>query len=363
MKRIPCSPGTVISVVALFVALGGTTYAATGGNFVLGHANSADAPTSLTSTSTAGPALSLTSTGARPAASFVANSGVAPFKVSNATKIGNLDADLLDGFDSAGFLRSKVPVTVSGSRSAGGIIEASNTGSGGFGNGLQGKTDASLASGVYGENSGGGYGIAGRANGSHGAVFGENTGTGPALELHTTAGAAPMWVNSSAKVQNLNVDYLDGQDASDFLPADGTAHDSLELGGVPAASYARGQSATFAASPGFGEFVTAPIGPGFVHITFECSSYGGQIKVWSDDNQPVNSFRKTSSVRADDDFAYTSASTPTELDHAYPDTAAITQLTVQGTPGGVQTVATATIATAARSSDCHVHVQSLVTQQ
>ena len=32
------SPSLVISCLALFVALGGTAYAATGGSFILGHA-------------------------------------------------------------------------------------------------------------------------------------------------------------------------------------------------------------------------------------------------------------------------------------------------------------------------------------
>jgi hypothetical protein len=45
----------VTSLIALFVALGGTTYAATGGNFILGQPNSAGTPTQLSSpTTTAG---------------------------------------------------------------------------------------------------------------------------------------------------------------------------------------------------------------------------------------------------------------------------------------------------------------------
>jgi hypothetical protein len=53
----------VCSLTALFVALGGTTYAATGGNFILGHANSAGTPTQLSSNTTnAAGALKVTST-------------------------------------------------------------------------------------------------------------------------------------------------------------------------------------------------------------------------------------------------------------------------------------------------------------
>ena len=43
MKRLRISPSFVISLAALFVALGGTAWAATGGNFILGKANTANA--------------------------------------------------------------------------------------------------------------------------------------------------------------------------------------------------------------------------------------------------------------------------------------------------------------------------------
>ena len=59
------SPSMIVSLLALFVALGGAGYAATGGNFILGKANSATSQTGLTS-SNAGKALNVTqqSTGA-----------------------------------------------------------------------------------------------------------------------------------------------------------------------------------------------------------------------------------------------------------------------------------------------------------
>ena len=42
------SPAMAVALLALFIALSGTTYAATGGNFILGNANSANRQTSLT---------------------------------------------------------------------------------------------------------------------------------------------------------------------------------------------------------------------------------------------------------------------------------------------------------------------------
>ena len=103
VRRSP-SPATFIALLALFVSLGGTAYAATGGTFILGHANSASTASSLTSTVATGPALIVTNTGGKPAAKFSTNSGVAPFQVNGATKVTNLNADKVDGKSAADFL-------------------------------------------------------------------------------------------------------------------------------------------------------------------------------------------------------------------------------------------------------------------
>jgi hypothetical protein len=42
------SPSMAVALLALFIALSGTTYAATGGNFILGPANTAENQTTLT---------------------------------------------------------------------------------------------------------------------------------------------------------------------------------------------------------------------------------------------------------------------------------------------------------------------------
>ena len=100
------SHATVVAYLALFVALGGTTYAATGGNFILGQANTANAPTTLSS-GTTGPAFKVSSTttlaGATALGLNVA-SGHTPFTVNSGTKVTNLNADKLDGLDSTSFI-------------------------------------------------------------------------------------------------------------------------------------------------------------------------------------------------------------------------------------------------------------------
>jgi hypothetical protein len=72
----------------VFAAVTGTAHAATGSPFLLGRPNAAKSVTGLENR--AGTALSLTS---KP--------GIAPLKVSDRTKVDKLNADLVDGLDSA----------------------------------------------------------------------------------------------------------------------------------------------------------------------------------------------------------------------------------------------------------------------
>ncbi len=85
------SPAIAISLVALFFAMSGTAYAATGGDFLLGKSNTATAVTSLSNTK--GTALSLSSTATTP-----------PLKVSNSVQVPDLNASQLDGHTSSAFL-------------------------------------------------------------------------------------------------------------------------------------------------------------------------------------------------------------------------------------------------------------------
>jgi hypothetical protein len=274
--------------------LGGATVSLAGngigGVFNLGVSNSVDAKTTLTG-STATPQLQVTNTNTNagaaglgvnsasasptiaakntaggPAAAITVNAGVTPFTVNSQTKVANLNADLIDGINSTGFLRNQVPLSLTGAASTNGVIVGTNTGTA---NGVQGKTNGSGASGVYGENTNGGFGVAGRSNAPPGllkaAVYGEGTaggiavlglsdqqssGTGvfgrgsdfgvvgistgfgsgiegenrgggpggrffagsgaPAIDLHAASGVAPITVDSSVKVAKLNVDKVDG---------------------------------------------------------------------------------------------------------------------------------------------------------
>jgi hypothetical protein len=55
---------------------------------------------------TSGATLNVTNSGAKPAAKFTTNLGVAPFQVNTGAKVTNLNADKLDGIDSTGFVKA-----------------------------------------------------------------------------------------------------------------------------------------------------------------------------------------------------------------------------------------------------------------
>lgn len=80
-------------VLATLVVASGGAYAATGGNFILGKANSAGATTTLTNSN--GTALALN-----------AKTGTPALKVNTPVRVPNLNADKLDGLDSTGLARA-----------------------------------------------------------------------------------------------------------------------------------------------------------------------------------------------------------------------------------------------------------------
>jgi hypothetical protein len=86
-----------------------------------------------------------------------------------------------------------------------------------------------------------------------------------ALDLQVEPGKAPMRVNSSTKVTNLNADLLDGQDSSAFLPANRVRADGAVTDGFiddfTSSAYTPVLSKTFVAPSS-----------GFLHITGSISA-------------------------------------------------------------------------------------------
>ena len=223
--------GAAVSVLVL-VASAAVAGTGVGGIFNLGVSNTVNGTSALSgvtpgaqlqvaNTSTGATAQAITGTtnsptaaaisgrnaGGGPAAAFSVLAGKPPFAVDSATKVNNLNADLLDGVDSAAFLRTngtasnsaqlggspptaflraQVPLALMGATGQPGL-SAVNTGAGpGLSgraaayNGIQGFSESAGASGVYGENTTtGGYGVAGRSMGASGiGIFGDNTAGG-----------------------------------------------------------------------------------------------------------------------------------------------------------------------------------------
>jgi hypothetical protein len=182
------SPAMAVALVALFVALGGTSYAATGGNFILGQPNGAGTPTQLTSgTANDAGTLKVTNTATSGGRAIQGTSahgqGVYGHSGSNAGVVG--DSNTFDGVfgtsndsDSAG---------VSGHGDGGGygvfasggnvlFHTAAIHGQSAAGNGVEGISGQNTASGVYGQNNGTGYGVAGRANSGTGVLGDSSNG-------------------------------------------------------------------------------------------------------------------------------------------------------------------------------------------
>jgi hypothetical protein len=140
------SPAMLVALVALFVVLGGVGVAATGDNFILGQPNGALQTTYLSGGSNFGsPALEVTS---------------------------------VIGFGVVGHTSSSSRTGVWGNNFS--------TDNGG-GNGVNGTAKGSNASGVYGENLQGGFGVTGRSAGPLSGVLAFNTGSGDGLDASTSA--------------------------------------------------------------------------------------------------------------------------------------------------------------------------------
>jgi hypothetical protein len=94
--------------------VGGTVAVATNMTFVLGAANTPDAPTTVTAQNKDGkgglngPMIQLKNTSTASSATplrLVAGAGRPPFTTNSSTRVDNLNADKIDGIDSAGFVQ------------------------------------------------------------------------------------------------------------------------------------------------------------------------------------------------------------------------------------------------------------------
>jgi hypothetical protein len=271
--RARLSPPMVVALLALFVAMAGTTYAGNGDNFILGVSNSAGKTTTLTSGSS-GAALATANTGTGPGLKATSKSsngitgetqaaGLAGvFALNDGTSAGDgLHAVSLHGngvnatgptaggtFSGSGsgdgvqgvatatgksgayahhdgsnfgygvFAKSTTGYGVSGSGStAGGIFDGQGTG-----DGVQGSATATGKSGLWGHHDGGnnGYGVFAQSD------------NGPAIGMKSNTNSAPMTLDG-----NPFPSATAGWKHYIELPRDDTYHPIATLGGISAGTY------------------------------------------------------------------------------------------------------------------------------
>jgi hypothetical protein len=186
--RLNLSYANVMATIAVFIALGGTTYAATGGNFILGQTNSASSSTQLSS-GASGSALKVTNTGSGRGIAGFSNSGQGIYghSNSNAGLVG--DSGSFDG------------VFGTSNGSGAGVSGHNNTGSGWgvFGGatggiGVGGYSDT--WQGVYG-HSNSNAGVVGESQNLDGVYAASHSNTGAGVSAHNDAGG---WaINAAGK--------------------------------------------------------------------------------------------------------------------------------------------------------------------
>ncbi len=327
-NRRPSAP-LVISVIALFVSLGGAGYAATGGNFILGQSNSASNTTSLAAP-VANEGLkvrNVSTTDGATALGLEVRAGHAPMTVNSGTKVVNLNADRVDGIDSGAFLQKGVAqsANVSG---AGGVVDVNNTGAT---NGVQATTASVSASGVYGENtSGGGHGVAGRAGSSGNAIYGDNTGSGYAGYFADRV----------------------------FIGGDLECSGCVDASGL-SQSYVRGSGTAVgqaqAVTPGANIFLGPPLA-GFLRLSYFCpspTSNTGFLWVYNDSGSEANVFIE----KGEGNPTYHSMAAGANFFTGATPAGEAFSIQAQGALG-IQTIQVATVN---RPADCHAQAQALLT--
>ena len=339
------SPSMAVSLLALFVALGGVGYSATGGTFILGQANTASTQSSLSS-STPGHTLQLNNTSTATGASALGlqvAAGHAPLVVNSGAKVTRLNADSVDGIDGNSMLQAGVARTGTPVGTANGILDVTNSG-----NGIQGKTGDSGASGVYGENTTGfGYGIAGRLNGVGSAVFGDNPGGGYAGnflgDVHVTrnlvCGGCVSAGNITGKVDD--ADKLDGMDSGAFIQGAGQA-------GGQAVAIPAGQNL----------WLGNPL-LGFLRLIYACPANlasNGTFAATNDSGSLANVFVESGGANP----SYYQMNPGDQVQFPASTTGDSWHIQAQGALG-IITIEAASVHRSA-SNDCHVQAQALLTK-
>lgn len=180
-----------------------------------------------------------------------------------------------------------------------------------------------------------------------------NSGSGAALNLHVGRGKAPLSVNSSTRVANLNASLLGGLAASQFVQGGGQSR-SFGFTMAPTSSTPR----SLLSVPGFGTFMAQCENSGgtFADVTFATGSRAIDSFITTLDSASEVGVRN-SPLPANDTFAIISSSVAGE-------TVAWGRLMLRYTTGSgsslITHVATADVMVAALSSSCDFDASAII---
>jgi hypothetical protein len=173
-RRRP-SPALVISLLALFVALGGTTYAASGDPFLLGNANTATSQTSLSASLADRAAFKVTNPGSGLAGAFVRTSSTGTHTALSATSASTAEEatamHATMSSASSGFGSAAMSGLNNGQRGYGVMGESA-----GFGTGVAGFASGGTGVAGFGGNEDGAIGVSGTASQGTGLLGAGDTG-------------------------------------------------------------------------------------------------------------------------------------------------------------------------------------------
>jgi hypothetical protein len=341
LRRV--SPSMAISLLALFLALGGVGYSATGDSFILGKPNSATSQSTL-SAATPGKTLVLTNTDTSATSRALAlnvPAGHPPFEVNSGTKVANLNADRLDDLNANNFAQLGVPQTATAGGALG-VIDVTNSANG---NGVAGRTSDVGASGVYGQNVGNqGYGVAGRAGANGIAVYGDNPAGGYAGYFK---GRLLVSADIVCQIQCLAGDRVNGK-----------VDDAGTLDGIDSTGFVQGAGQVdrraIAIAPSTIAFLDDPLF-GLLRLRYSCPStqgFPGTLTIVNSSAGALNLFVERKGV--------TSFSQPASAASvSFPADPGGEEFHVQAQGfGGVVTIEAATVN---RTTDCHAQAQGLLT--
>jgi hypothetical protein len=194
-------------------------------------------------------------------------------------------------------------------------------------------------------------------------TLGASNPRGQAANFHTSGGAPPFTVNSTATVTNLNADQLDRLNSTALVATNGKAADTDLLDGVDSTQFVQGPGVTISHAEAIGPGGAGTyLGPGFgeIQVGYLCPTTltaNGTVSLADFTGGPVNVFYD--SGQANPTYVQMGAGDQISVPAAAAGDSVTFQ--IQGNLGGGYGIGTVFVDTVNRLSDCHFQVQGLWT--